>query len=71
MIIDYEVVTATHIRDLQDRVRERIQKGWEPLGGIAVVHEEGAAKGKPHMVFAQSIVATQKSRKPRSRSVES
>ena len=58
VITDYEVVTATHVGDLQDRVRERIRTGWQPIGGIAVVHEKKAATRKPHMVFAQSVVSS-------------
>ena len=65
MITDYEVITATHIKDLQERVRERIQDGWQPIGGVAVVHEEDAANQKPHMVFAQSLVAVRAVEKPR------
>lgn len=56
MITDYNVVTATHLADLQDRVREKIKSGWQPLGGIALLHEEDAGSDKPHMVFAQAIV---------------
>jgi hypothetical protein len=56
VITDYEIVTATHVRDLQDRVRERIHSGWQPVGGVAVVHEEDAGSKKPNMVFAQAIV---------------
>ena len=56
MITDYEIVTATHVADLQDRVRQRIKTGWQPIGGIAMLHEEEAGTSKPHMVFAQAIV---------------
>lgn len=58
MITDYEIVTATRVRELQDRVRERIKSGWQPLGGIALLHEEEAGDQKPHLVFAQAIVAS-------------
>jgi uncharacterized protein DUF1737 len=59
VITDYEVVTATHIADLQDRVREKIKAGWRPIGGIALLHEEEAGRNKPHMVFAQAVVRAQ------------
>ena len=65
MITDYEVVTATHIADVQDRVRQRIKTGWQPIGGIAMLHEEEAGTNKPHMVFAQAIVLTQHSDAPK------
>jgi len=58
MITDYEIVTATRVRELQDRVRERIKSGWQPLGGIALLHEEEAGDQKPHLVFAQAIVSS-------------
>jgi hypothetical protein len=58
MITNYEVITATHLGDLQDRVRERIKTGWQPIGGIAALHEEAAGSEKPHMVFAQAVVTT-------------
>lgn len=63
MITDYDVVTATHLADLQDRVRQRIKSGWQPIGGIALLHEEDAGSNKPHMVFAQAIVSVKDSKK--------
>ena len=54
-VTDYEVVTATRIADLQDKVRELIRKGARPLGGIAMLHEEEAGEGRLHMVFAQAM----------------
>src|SRR5262245_36557786 len=51
MIKDYEVVTATRIAELQDRVRERIAQGWQPIGGIAFLRDEDLGEDKSHMVF--------------------
>jgi hypothetical protein len=59
MITEYEVITSRKLSDLQDRVRERMQSGWQPLGGIAAVHEDDAGEKKPHMVFAQAVVSSQ------------
>jgi hypothetical protein len=59
MITDYEVITATRIAELQDRVRERIRSGWQPIGGLALVHEEDAVDREPHLIFAQAIVTLQ------------
>jgi hypothetical protein len=56
MITQYEVITSRKLADLQDRVRERMQTGWQPLGGIAAVHEDAAGENDPHMVFAQAVV---------------
>jgi hypothetical protein len=56
MITQYEVITSRRLADLQDRVRERIESGWQPTGGIAAVHEEAAGDTEPHMVFAQAVV---------------
>lgn len=56
MISDYEVITAMRIADLQDRVRERVKAGWQPVGGVALVHEEDSGEKEPHMVFAQALV---------------
>ena len=52
---DYEVVTSEKISDLQDRVRELMKTGLQPVGGIAMMHEERAGQGKLHMVFAQAL----------------
>jgi hypothetical protein len=59
MITNYEVITSLKIADLQDRVRERIRNGWQPIGGVALLHEEDSGESKPHMVFAQAVVANQ------------
>lgn len=61
MINDYEVITAKRVADLQDRVRERIQAGWQPIGGVALLHEEESGTDTPHMVFAQAMVTGQTS----------
>jgi hypothetical protein len=58
MVTEYEVITSRKLGDLQDRVRERIQSGWQPAGGIAAVHEDAAGENEPHMVFAQAVVMT-------------
>ena len=55
VITDYEVVTATRVADLQDKVRELIRQGARPLGGIAMLHEEESGEGRLHMVFAQAM----------------
>jgi hypothetical protein len=52
---DYEVVTATRIADLQDKVRQLMRSGARPLGGIAMLHEEESGEGRLHMVFAQAM----------------
>ena len=56
MTTDYEVITGTRVGELQSRVRERIHEGWEPIGGIAMLHEQDAVDQKPHIVFAQAII---------------
>jgi len=56
MITEYDVITSRKLADLQDRVRERIRSGWQPIGGIAAVHEDAAGDKDPHMVFAQAVV---------------
>jgi hypothetical protein len=55
----YEVVTSRTIADLQDRVRELMTMGMQPVGGIALLHEEDAGDDKPHMVFAQALARGQ------------
>jgi hypothetical protein len=55
----YEVVTSRPIADLQDRVRELMTTGMQPVGGIALLHEEDAGDDKPHMVFAQALAREQ------------
>jgi hypothetical protein len=56
MITDYQVVTATRIEDLQDRVREKFQSGWQPAGGLALLREEELGDHPAHLVFAQALV---------------
>jgi hypothetical protein len=56
MITQYDVITSRKLADLQERVLDRIREGWQPLGGIAAVHEDAAGERDPHMVFAQAIV---------------
>jgi Domain of unknown function (DUF1737) len=56
VITNYEIVTATRVADLQDRVLERIKDGWQPSGGISMLHEDDAVSRKPHIVFAQAVV---------------
>jgi hypothetical protein len=58
MITEYDVITSRKLADLQDRVRERIREGWQPIGGIAAVHEDAAGDKDPHMVFAQAVVVS-------------
>ena len=55
VITEYEVVTATNVADLQDRVREMIRTGAQPLGGIAMLHEDESGEGRLHIVFAQAV----------------
>ncbi|MEI9972919.1 MAG: DUF1737 domain-containing protein [Ignavibacteriota bacterium] len=57
MISNYEIITATRVADLQDRVREKIRDGWQPSGGISMLHEDDAGTRTPHIVFAQAMVA--------------
>jgi Domain of unknown function (DUF1737) len=56
MITNYEIVTSTRVADLQDRVLEKIREGWQPSGGISMLHEDDAVNRKPHIVFAQAVV---------------
>jgi len=53
----YEIITAKRVADLQERVQERIGTGWQPIGGVAMLHEEAAGDHPPHMVFAQAMVS--------------
>jgi hypothetical protein len=34
--MSYSIIEAQSIEELQSRVQELIEKGWEPAGGIAV-----------------------------------
>jgi len=70
VINNYEIVTSTRIGELQDRIRERIREGWQPIGGIAMVHEDDAGFQEPHMVFAQAIVSNREEQ-PRAREIQS
>ncbi|HUB79095.1 MAG TPA: DUF1737 domain-containing protein [Bryobacteraceae bacterium] len=58
-INNYEIITATRVADLQDRVKERIREGWQPNGGVCMLHEDDAVSHKPHIVFAQAVVTSE------------
>ena len=36
----YQIISATSISDLIERVNKVISQGWKPPGGVAVVIEE-------------------------------
>jgi hypothetical protein len=40
MMTDYQVIKETSIEELQLRVEILMEKGWEPLGGLAVYKNE-------------------------------
>jgi hypothetical protein len=33
---DYKILVAIDVPGLEDKVKELLAKGWEPLGGVAV-----------------------------------
>ena len=37
-ICQYEVIERLRLSDLVDIVNSRIKEGWEPVGGVAVLH---------------------------------
>lgn len=45
---DYRIVLKTTIRELEADVRDLMNLGWEPLGGLAVV----VIEGEPHVAQA-------------------
>jgi hypothetical protein len=34
----YETIVANDAETLDERVQEKLNEGWEPLGGVAVTH---------------------------------
>ena len=38
-MMEYKVISADKIEDIEEKIKERIEKGWEPLGGIVVDNE--------------------------------
>lgn len=40
-ITEYQLVQAEDPSELMDEVTEALKLDWQPLGGVAVVHEKG------------------------------
>ena len=40
-VTDYEILEAGSPGDLQAEVKQLLKLGWQPLGGVALVHEFG------------------------------
>lgn len=58
-ITKYEVVTANSKVALEDQVLNAIQHGWEPLGGVAIIHIAQGARFERSEAFdqyAQAII---------------
>lgn len=54
-LIEYTVVTATNDpEELTNEVRELIQEGWEPVGGVAVGGSE--SDEYEYLTFCQAMV---------------
>lgn len=51
MIEVYDICTEYALSDLIEKVKELISKGWQPLGGVFVAHEEGSVR-----FYGQTIV---------------
>jgi hypothetical protein len=56
MITDYQVVTATRIEDLQDRVRVKLESELATGRRLAILREEELVDHPAHLVFAQALV---------------
>ena len=51
MVVDYLAVSAGSTKDLTMKVREKLESGFQPLGGIAM-----AVDASNVVVFAQAMV---------------
>ena len=40
IVVSYSILKAPSPKDLEDKVKEAIKRGWQPLGGIAVSNGE-------------------------------
>lgn len=40
IVVSYSILKATSPKDLEDKVKEAIKRGWQPLGGLAVNNGE-------------------------------
>lgn len=47
-MIEYDVIESTSGYRLAEEVKKSIERGWEPIGGVAVTHQEN---GDPQRFF--------------------
>ncbi len=40
IVVSYSILKAPSPKDLEDKVKEAIKRGWQPLGGLAVSNGE-------------------------------
>ena len=40
IVVSYSILRAASPKDLEDKVKEAIKRGWQPLGGLAVNNGE-------------------------------
>lgn len=53
--IEYLVVTGERLYDLHTLVRERIQEGWIPIGGVACSNSHTPHGGSEIEIWAQAM----------------
>jgi hypothetical protein len=61
--MEYEILGADDIKNLETVVRDAIADGWEPLGGVSVsshyrsyVDRDGFTEGESNYTFVQAMV---------------
>ena len=56
-IVEYTVETSKILEELIEKVQERIDEGWQPLGGVSACKAENA--DYVNEVYAQAMVMYQ------------
>jgi hypothetical protein len=56
-MMEYKVVTAEHVVDLEKKVRENISVGWIPQGGVSMILNSGGMMYSTKEYF-QAMVRT-------------
>ena len=65
--LQYELLEDQHAEGLQQKVNDRIGKGWTPLGGASVAAVDGW--DYPY-TFTQAMTSTSESRKSAARAAD-
>ena len=55
-VSDYKIIGDTNIYGLQNKVKNAVNQGWTPLGGVCVDDHSARITGSERPSFFQAIV---------------